>query len=155
MIKLTADDGASFEIEAANVVRIRRTVAGEANVAKTRIDWVTIKFAREDPSSVANMVRAENPKLAELPGPDGSPIWFNGPLAKGPVWFDSGRASPKTRSAFELASKVQYVSASAEEVLLAMKNFGGTPLPIPNILMTMKGLFNSMVGNTASPAQWD
>jgi hypothetical protein len=157
MITLTADDGASFEIDGESVMRIRRTVSGEANIAKTRLDWVTLKFAREEPAAVANLVQAENPKLAQLPSPDGSPIWFDCRLAKGPVWFDRNGAKPLTKSAFELANKIQYVSASPEEVQTTLKNFGGTPLPIPttNLLMSLKCLFKSMVGVTKTPDAWE
>ena len=85
MITLTADDGASFQITGDNVVRIRRITDGEAKFARTRIDWVSLKFAREEPPAVASLVKAENSKLAQLASPDGSPIWFDCRLAKGPV----------------------------------------------------------------------
>lgn len=153
MITLTADDGASFQISGVDVVRVRRTTVGEAKFARTHVDWVTLKFAREEPSAVASMVRAENPKLAELPSPDGSPIWFDCRLAKGPVWFGPSNSPPGTKSAFELAGKTQYVSATPEDVQSTMTKFGGSALPLPTAFAKLKGLFKSIVGD--KKANWD
>ncbi|WP_244070452.1 hypothetical protein [Bradyrhizobium sp. Ce-3] len=157
MITLTADDGASFQINGDSVVRIRRTTEGEATFAKTHIDWVTLKFAREDPSAVADLVGAENSKLAELPSPDGSPVWFDCRLAKGPVWFGTGAAPSGTKSAFVLANKTQYVAATPEDVQATMTKFGGTALPIPTtgVLVSLKGLLRSIVGSSGTPTAWE
>jgi hypothetical protein len=132
MIDIVGPDGKPDQITGERVVRLRRAWSDESTPpANTHIDWVTLKFAQEEASSLAAKVAKENKNIAQLKLPTGEPVWFDAKVAAGPVRIVSGLYPAGTKSAFMLGSKIQYVANSPEEVAAVISGAGGAPLPIP------------------------
>jgi len=156
MIELTATDGAPTHIIGSSVVRIRGVNDGEADEpsARTRIDWVSLAFVREEAADVAGKVAAELPSLACFALPNHAPVWVNGMGVIGPVRTVPSERVGGVKSAILLAGKRQYLSNTPEEVRAIIKAAGGSPLPVPakNILSDLLETFSK----TFSPVPvWD
>lgn len=133
MIDIVGPDGKPDKISGDRVVRLRRAWSDESTPpAKTHIDWVTLKFAQEEASSLALKVAQENKNLARLALPTGEPVWFDAKVAAGPVRIIPGLYPAGTKSAFTLGSKTQFVANTPEEVAAVIAAAGGSPLPIPS-----------------------
>jgi hypothetical protein len=155
VIDIVGPDGKADQISGDRVVRLRRAWSDESTPpAKTHIDWVTLKFALEEASSLALKVAQENKNFAKLALPTGEPVWFDAKVAAGPVRIVPGLYPPGTKSAFTLGTKTQFVSNTPEEVASVIAAAGGSPLPIPadSTLATIALKLKSLV---APAAVWD
>ena len=131
MITLTKPDGAPINIDPALVLRVRRTIAGERQEkkARTRIDWVDMQLVQEPIDEVAPLIKAVLSTFTVVTSRDGSPIWFNGKEAVGPLPLTLIQDDGIIRSAIKLMGYRQYVTETPDEVRTILGNACGTVLP--------------------------
>lgn len=155
MIDIIGPDGKPDQITGDRVVRLRRAWSDESTPpAKTHIDWLTLKFAQEEATSLAAKVAQENKNLAQLKLPTGEPVWFDAKVAAGPIRIITGSYPAGTKSAFMLGSKLQYVANTPEEVAAVISSAGGSRLPIPSD--SAFASFAHRLKNLVAPtAAWD
>lgn len=132
MIRLTALDGQGIVIDAARIIRIRRTLAGESTAenrgALTRVDWVETSLVREPLDQVVALVKAELPSLAVVTAPDGTKIWFDALRVIGPVALAPKDMIGGARSTIELGGHIQRLFETADQVRAIVRDAGGQPL---------------------------
>lgn len=129
MITLTAPDGSKVNIDGSRVVRARRTVAGESDTAKSRIDWAITSFVLEPIDEIAPKVKAELASFTCLTSRDGSKIWFNAKSAVGPIAPTPDKLDGVVRSSIKLMNTQTYVTEDDAEVRAVIAAAGGSPLP--------------------------
>lgn len=137
VVKFTKEDGQPGQLETDTFVRMRRVLEFEAvhHKANTKINWALESWAKETPQEMATILLAGDGVskfLGKLTMPDGTPVWFNGKNAEGPIAVTSNMPAG-TKSAFRLGSKAQPVTEGPEQVQAALKATGGTVLPIPDM----------------------
>jgi len=132
MIMLTGLDGLAIAIDAARIVRIRRTLADESTAgnrgAQTRIDWETMSLVREPLDQVIALVRPAVPSLTVATAPDGTRIWFDALRVVGPVALAPKDMVGGARSTIELGGYTQRLFETAERVRAIIRDAGGQPL---------------------------
>ncbi|MGD9879183.1 MAG: hypothetical protein AB7F22_14410 [Reyranella sp.] len=137
MIRLTALDGQEIAIDAALIVRIRRTLADESAAgnrgAQTRIDWARldgqgVSLVREALDQVIALVKPALPSLTVATAPDGTKIWFDALRVIGPVALPPRDMVGGARSTIELGGHTQRLFETAEQVRVIIRDAGGQPL---------------------------
>ena len=137
MIKLTRFDGASLEIAAGSIDRVRQTTYNDGptrKAANSRVDWSPrTDLFKELAADIAANVKKEVQTFIDLPQPGGEPVWFDGKKANGPVFVSKAQRLAhkvgKINSALNIAGKVQFTRATPQEVYDAIKAAGGTATP--------------------------
>lgn len=129
MITLTAPDGSKVNIDGKRVVRARRTVSGESDNAKTRIDWAITNLVQEPIDEVAPKVKAELDSFTCLTSRDGSKIWFDGTKADGPFKLAPSQLDGAVNSSIKLMNTQIFVTEDDAEVRRVIAEAGGNPLP--------------------------
>lgn len=159
MLKFTlADnpDGPEIEIPVDKIVRIRRSLRGE--IGKTRIDWIDWAYVQEDPATVSKAVLAEYPKLAQVNGPDDSPVWFIAQNAVGPIRLQANHKSDGVNSSLLIGGARQFVRQSHQDVAKIISSDPGSVLPIPNESLpgNFKDILMSIPGQGDRPIEdWE
>jgi len=129
MITLTAPDGSKVNIDGKRVVRARRTVSGESDNAKTRIDWAMTNFVLEPIDAVAPKVQAELDSFTCLTSRDGSKIWFNARNVVGPIKLTQGQLDGVVKSSIKLMNMQIQVTEDDAQVRAIITAAHGDPLP--------------------------
>ncbi|WP_316176323.1 hypothetical protein [Bradyrhizobium sp. SZCCHNRI1073] len=131
MVTLTAPDGSRVEINAADVIRARRTVSGERDDengnAQTRIDWAITQLVVERIDEVAPVIKQALPSFTCLTTTDGSKIWFDALKVSGPLPVTPSQKQNGVRSSIRLMGYRQYVTETPEEVRAVLRQAGGPP----------------------------
>ena len=112
----TAPDGSQVIINSATVVRVRKTLHGEADDANSRIDSTRLNLVREQPADAAAAIAAELPSLVQLTGGQNTPIWVNANKVEGPFPPRAERIEDGYRSHIVVLNRLQHVMESEEEV---------------------------------------
>jgi hypothetical protein len=132
MIMLTGLEGREIAIDAARIVRLRRTLASERTAenrgAQTRIDWDRMSLVREPLDQVIALVKTELPSLVVATAPDGTRIWFDALQAIGPVALAPKDMVGGARSTIELAGHMQRLFETVDQVRVIIRDAGGQPL---------------------------
>jgi hypothetical protein len=128
MIKLTAPDDSKVTIDGKRVLRIRPTVSGESDDARTRIDWAIMSLVKEPVDKVVPLVKGELPSLATLTALPGRKLWFDANQAVGPLPITPTQQASGFRSSIKIMGYRQYVVETAAEVRAVLKAAGGSPL---------------------------
>ena len=132
MLTLTAPDGSTVRIDAARVVRARRTVSGgrgrENGKAQTRLDWEIMQLALEPIEQVASLVKAELSSFTCLTTSDGSKIWFDAKKAAGPLPITPSQGKGGVKSSIKIMGYRQYVTETPTQVHDVIKQAGGIPV---------------------------
>jgi hypothetical protein len=137
-ITLTLPDGSKTTLLVDTIRRIRKAVSPETQSgAKTRIDWLQLLLVRESPEDVAALVEQSVPSLAKLRMPEGSPIWFRGGIAQGPMPLTRDQLKNGVRSAIVLGDSMQFLSSTPEEVRQELADKGGNALPEPQAVASL------------------
>lgn len=106
MVTLTAPDGTGVNIDAAEVIRARRTVSGERGGdngnARTRIDWAITQLVLEPIEEVAPAIKAALPSFTCLTTTDGSKIWFDALKVSGPLPITAGQKQNSVRLSIKI-----------------------------------------------------
>ncbi|MES0071826.1 hypothetical protein [Mesorhizobium sp. M0058] len=131
MISATLPNKQTIEIDGKKVVRIRDTTFNDGTKANTLVDWSMRSLVMEDSASIAALVKADLPKLAQLHLPGGKPVWFNGEKASGPIFVPSTDLGDGCNSGFEMGNTRILVHESPEDVAKVIKEAGGEVLPLP------------------------
>jgi hypothetical protein len=132
MLTLTAPDGSAVRIDAARVVRARRTVSGESGGdngnAQTRVDWEIAQLVLEPIEQVASLVKAELSSFTSLTTIDGSKIWFDARKATGPLPITPSQGKGGAKSSIKLMGYRQFVTETPTEVHDVIETAGGNPV---------------------------
>ncbi|WP_050385881.1 hypothetical protein [Bradyrhizobium pachyrhizi] len=132
MVTLTATDGSRVDIDAAEVVRARRTISGERGGdngnAQTRVDWSITQLVLETIDEVAPVIKAALPSFTCLTTTDGSKIWFDALKASGPLPITTGQKQNGVNSSIKIMGYRQYVTETPQEVRTVIQQAGGTPV---------------------------
>lgn len=132
MVTLTAPDGTGVNIDAAEVIRARRTVSGERGGdngnARTRIDWAITQLVPEPIEEVAPAIKAALPSFTCLTTTDGSKIWFDALKVSGPLPITAGQKQNSVRSSIKIMGYRQFVTETPQEVRTVIQEAGSTPV---------------------------
>jgi hypothetical protein len=129
-ITLTLPDGSRTTLLPYTIKRIRKVISPEAQSgARTRIDWLQVLVVRESPEDVAALVEQSGRSLAKLRLPEGSPIWFKGGIAQGPIPLTRDQLKDGVRSAIFLGDNLQFLGSTPDEVRQELSDKGGNALP--------------------------
>lgn len=132
MIKLTAPDGSTVKIDAASVVRARRTISGERGGdngnAQTRVDWAIMQLVVEPIEKVAAIIQADLASFTNLTTTDGSKIWFDAKKAAGPIPITPSQRQGGVKSSIKIMGYRQFVTETPSKVHDVIEAAGGTPV---------------------------
>ncbi len=138
LITLTLPDGSKTTLLSATIKRIRKAIPPETQSgARTRIDWLQSLLVRESPEDVAALVERSIPSLAKLRMPEGSPIWFKGGIAQGPMPLTGYQLQNGVHSAIVLGDSLQFLASTPEEVRQELSVKGGNALPEPQAVASV------------------
>ncbi|CAN7350387.1 MULTISPECIES: hypothetical protein [Ensifer] len=140
MIRLMRRSGTPLELEASQVLRIRKTDPRlDDGLGNTLINAGQTFFVQEEAAAVAAAVKAELPSLYRFTHRIGAPVWVNVHAAKGPMPLAPNHRVPGLGSALDIGGKRQYVRESPEEVRSAIAAAGGDVQPIPDEGLWVQG----------------
>ncbi len=140
MIRFTRKSGPPLDLEANQVLRIRKTDPRLDNdLGNTLINAGQTFFVQEESAAVAAAIKAELPSLYRFTHRLGAPVWVNVHAAKGPMPLAPNRNVPGLSSALDIGGKRQYVRESPEEVRSAIAAAGGDVQPIPEESLWVQG----------------
>jgi hypothetical protein len=127
---LTRADGRNTQLTLDSIFRIRGLLDFERrqHAASTRIDCGFILYVREAPEAVAarlQPVSGRASRFGRLIAPNGTPIWFQGRLAQGPLPVSALDRKNGIMSALTIAHQTQFVRNSPEEVHALLDALGG------------------------------
>ena len=132
MLTFTAPDGSDVNIEAAEIIRARRTISGERGGdnegAQTRVDWEITQLVKETIDLVGPLIKGELPSFTCLTTKDGSKIWFDAQKAVGPLPIMPSQRQDGIRSSIRIMGYRQFVTESPKEVHDVLEQAGGTPV---------------------------
>lgn len=113
MIRLMRRSGTPLELEASQVLRIRKTDPRlDDGLGNTLINAGQTFFVQEEAAAVAAAVKAELPSLYRFTHRIGAPVWVNVHAAKGPMPLAPNHRVPGLGSALDIGGKRQYVRES-------------------------------------------
>jgi hypothetical protein len=135
IMTLTRADGIKIQIRLNSIVRIRELLEFERRIhaASTRIDCGCILYVRESAEEVAMRTRPAGGRpnrFGKLVAPNGSPIWFQGRLAQGPLPVSTLDRKNGISSSLTIARQTQFVRNSPEEVHALIDALGGQALSL-------------------------
>lgn len=140
MIRFTRKSGTPLELEASQVLRIRKTDPRlDDDLGNTLINAGQTYYVLEETAAAAAAVKAELPVLYRFTHRLGAPVWINVHEARGPMPLAPNRNVPGLSSALDIGGKRQYVRESPEEVRNAITAAGGDVQPIPDEGLWVQG----------------
>lgn len=140
MIKFTRKSGTPLELDASQILRIRKTDPRlDDDLGNTLINAGQTYFVQEEAAAAAATVKAELPALYRFTHRLGAPVWVNAKAAKGPMPLAPNHNVPGLSSALDIGGKRQYVRESPQEVRTAIAEAGGDVQPIPDESLWVQG----------------
>jgi hypothetical protein len=146
IMTLTRADGSNTQLTLDSIFRIRGLLDFERRqyAASTRIDCGYILYVRETPEEVSARLKpvpGRPSRFGRLIAPNGTPIWFQGRLAQGPLPVSALDRKNGIMSALTIAHQAQFVRNSPEEVHALIDALGGEALAVtPAVAQSVPGV---------------